>query len=188
MRTMGMLTLVFLAGCAYIDQNLRVSPHLSVLESNIGQGTKVALRVLDDRSEQLIGRRGASGFELAKISTDQDLVELLRDTFIDGVRKKGFEVVGSDDSDARLRIELRSLSYKTVTGFWTVGNVGEAAVKVIASQSSGKTYEKTYRSQHEVRTAFIGSQETNAEVVNGALSDVLSKVFADAELWNFLVQ
>ena len=189
MKKIGMLVLVFLAGCAYIDQNLRVSPQLTVLEANIGQDKKVALRVVDDRSEQLIGRRaGGYGYGMAKITTDQDLAEILRNAFIKGLRKKGFEPVEMNDPGVSLRVELRSLAYDTSMGFWTGGNIGNAAIKIIASQPSGKTYEKTYRGQREVQTVFIGSQETNTDVVNGALSDVLGNVFSDRELLDFLTQ
>ena len=179
----------FLGGCALINQNLRVEPQFSVMQSNIGQGKKVALRVVDDREEQLIGHRVTGyGSKAAKIETKQDLVELLKDSFIKGMRAKGFESAEDSSSDTSLKVELRSLTYDATMGFWTGGNIGKAAVKIIATQASGKTYEKVYRSEKEIRTAFIGSQETNAKVINGALSDVLDKIFSDTELWEFLVK
>jgi len=184
-----LLCVLSLGGCAYIDQNLRVEPQLTVLQSNVGNGKKVALRVVDDREKQLIGKRADGyGFAAAKISTEQDLAALLKNSFMEGMHKKGFEPVGDNDSNILLKVTLRSLSYDASRGLWTAGNIGEATVRIMASQVSGKTFEKTYRSQKEIRTAFIGSQETNAKVVNGALNDVLDKIFADEELWRFLAQ
>lgn len=176
------------SGCAYIDQNLRVNPQLIVLQSDVGRGKEVALRVVDDREDPLIGKRGYPVYGSAKISTDQDLAEVLRSVFVDGMRRKGFQPVGGNDSDISLKVELRSLAYDTSMGIWTGGNIGKAAVKVVALQPSGRTYENTYRSQKEIRTVFIGSQETNTTVINDALNDVLNQIFADTELWNFLTQ
>jgi uncharacterized lipoprotein YajG len=157
------------------------------MQSNIGQGKKVALRVVDDREEQLIGHRVTGhGSKAAKIETKQDLVKLLKDSFIQGMRAKGFEPVEDSSSDISLKVELRSLTYDVTIGFWTSGNIGKATVKIIATNTSGKTYEKIYHSEKEIRTAFIGSQETNAKVINGALSDVLEKIFSDTGLWEFL--
>lgn len=182
------LLILSLGGCAYIDQNLRVTPQVSIAQENIGQGKKVALSVVDDRDEQLIGKRGIQFFPGGKISTDQDLVEVIRDAFIEGLHNKGFELAGENESNLLVKAELRSLAYTTVMGLWTGGNVGIAVVKVIANQPSGKTYEKTYRSQKQIRSVFVGSQETNAKVVNQALADALNKVFEDKELLKFLAQ
>jgi len=80
-NTLKFLTIIFLAaGCAYIDQNLKVAPQHSIAQENIGKGQKVVLRVVDDRDEQLIGKRkNGYGMDGAKISTDQDLVGFLKD-------------------------------------------------------------------------------------------------------------
>lgn len=177
-----------LAGCAYIDQNLRVDPQINVVDENIGKGKKIAVRTLDERSEQLIGKRGVQFFPGGKISNNQDLAEVLKNVVLLGLRKKGFEPVGDNESDLLMKTELRSLSYNTSMGLWTGGNIGTAMVKVIATQPSGKTYEKTYRSEKVIRTAFIGSQETNAKVVNESLNEALKKVFEDKDLMQFLTQ
>lgn len=179
---------LLVSGCAYIDQTLRIAPQVNVEEANIGQGKQVALRVVDDRDEQLIGKRGVQYFPGGKISNEQDLAEVLKSALIEGLRKKGFKPVGDNESDHLMKAELRSLTYTTSMGFWTGGNIGTAVVKIIATQPSGKAYERTYRSQKEIRTAFVGSQETNSRVVNEALSEAVSKVFEDRVLLEFLAQ
>ncbi len=191
------LLMLSMTGCAFIDQQLRVEPHLTVVPSNIGEGKQVALRVIDDRQEQLIGKRGYHSGTYggvyggltggAKISTDQDLAEVIRAVVRDGLRQKGFEPVDDNRADRSLKVELRALAYDTSVGLMTGGNLGKASVKVLASRS-GATYEKTYHSQQEIRTFFVASQETNAHVINAALSEALDKLFADADLWNFFIQ
>jgi uncharacterized lipoprotein YajG len=191
MKSMGLvilLLIISLGGCAYIDQNLRIDPQFTVSSEGIGNGKKIALRVIDDRDKQLIGKRGVQYMPGGKITTKQDLVDVLKGALSDGLRKKGFEPVGVNDSPLSMKGELRSLEYTTSMGLWTGGNIGTAVVKIIATDPSGKTYERTYRSEKEIRTAFVGSQETNAKVVNEALSDTIKKVFEDKELLQFLAQ
>ncbi|MDD4899783.1 MAG: YajG family lipoprotein [Candidatus Omnitrophica bacterium] len=189
LKKIGLLLLILsLGGCAYIDQNLCIEPQLQVADANIGQGKKVVLKVIDDRDEQLIGKRGNQFVPGGKISTKQDLAEILEKSMVDGLRKKGFDPVKNDELGNSLKVELRSLEYNTSMGLWTGGNIGTSVVKITATQPSGKNYEKTYRSQKEIRTAFVGSQETNAKVINGALANTLDKVFEDRELLDFLAE
>ena len=143
------------------------------------------LGVVDDRGEQIIGSRGYYGFG-AKITTDQDLEELLRDIISRGLYQKGFEPVNPDESKTTLKIELRVLEYKTAMGLWTGGNIGTAAVKAIVTLPSGKGYEKSYRSQKDVRTLWASRQETNARVINEALTEVINKMFEDQNLLEIL--
>ena len=184
---LGCIVLIF--GCGYIDQNLMVAPQVSVTKNNIGKGKKIALRIVDDRDDQLIGHRvGDYGMKGAKISTGQDLVEILRNSFVENLKNIGFEPVGENDDATILRVELRSLSYDTAMGLWTGGNIGKSIIKIVGTNSANKTYEKSYHGQKEIRTVFVGSQETNAKVVNEALAETLNKIFEDRDLWNFLVQ
>jgi len=133
-------------GCAYIDQNLKVDSEINIPSSEIGAGKEVGLSVLDDRSEQMIGRRvDGYGFKAAKITSSQDLAEILRKCVSYGLKKNGFVPVEKDGSPTSMRVELRALAYDTSMGLWTEGNIGESTIKVIAANPQGKTYEKTYR-------------------------------------------
>lgn len=188
-RNIVLLLLFFssISGCAYIDQNLKVDPQFSIVPSQLGAGTKVSLLVLDERSDQLIGRRANGyGFASAKIETDQDLTEVLRESISKGLVKKGFVPVGKDGSPTFMRVELRVLAYDTAVGLWTAGNIGKSTIKVAATSPAGKTYEKTYHGKKEVRTCFIGSQETNSKVINYAFDAAIENIFKDEELMKFL--
>ena len=87
-----------------------------------------------------------------------------------------------------MRVELRALSYQAVEGMWTGGNVGSALIKVVATNRAGQTYEKSYRGKQEVRSAFIGTQEINAQVVNGAVTEAVEQLFQDEELLTCLAE
>jgi uncharacterized lipoprotein YajG len=174
------------SGCAYINQDLKVKPDTSISESDIGGGKKITLKVVDEREDQIIGkRRDGYGMNGATITTKQDMVEILSNIIVGGLARKNFSV-SSEQVPTVLKIELRVLSYDTSMGLWTGGNIGKSALKVIATAENGQVYEKMYRGQREIRTAFIGSQETNSNVVNGALSDAVDNLFKDDELLRFL--
>lgn len=180
--------LISISGCAYIDQNLKLEPQLAIAPSQVGAGTKIGLQVLDERSEQLVGKRmNGYGFATAKISNNQDLVGILTDSITKGLAKKGFLPVKKDDSSTSMRVELRVLQYDTAMGLWTGGNIGKATIKVVATSPLGKTYEKSYHGQKEIRTCFVGSQETNSKVVNCAFDSAIENIFKDDELINFLL-
>ncbi len=184
------LVSILMAGCAYIDQNLQVAPSVAVNKSDIGKGKKIALRIVDDREDETIGNRGTGyyGMKGAKITTSQDLVEVLRNSFVDNLKNIGFQAVGENEANTLLRVELRALSYDTSTGLWAGANIGKSTIKIIATDPVNKVYEKSYHSQKEVKTVFVGSQETNSKVINESLTETLTKIFADQELWNFLAK
>jgi|CXWL01.1.fsa_nt_gi uncharacterized lipoprotein len=189
LKNVMVIFLILLAGCAYIDQSLKVNPTVSIAPSDIGGGKQISVQIIDDREEQFIGKRvNGYGMSGAKITTDQDLVETLKEPIYSGLTKKGFAPVNSEDILPRLRTELRSLSYDTATGLWTAGNIGKTTIKIIATNTSGKTFEKTYRGQKEIRTVFIGSQETNSKVVNEAFGDAIGKIFNDEDMLKFLAE
>ncbi len=176
-------------GCAYIDQNVKVNPTISLAKSDIGKGKKVSVQIIDDREEQIIGkRRDGYGLAGAKITTDQDLVEVLKVPIFEGLSAKGFLPTQELDNTIALKVELRSLAYDNAVGLWTGGNIGKATIKVVATNAVGKTYEKNYRGQKEIRTFFVGSQETNAKVINGAFEEAILRMFEDEELLKFLNQ
>lgn len=187
-KYLGLILCIFLLGsCAFIDQNLKVNPTVNYVSSTVGNGKKVGVRVVDERTDQFIGKRMTGyGYGAAKITTDQDLVAVLKDAILRGLQAKGFETTEFDQSPANARVELRSLQYDASIGLWTGGNIGKAAIKIVATNSLGKTYEMTYRGQKEIRTAFVGSQETNTNVVNGALTEAIEEIFLDEKLLNFL--
>ncbi len=124
----------------------------------------------------------------AKITTSQDVVELFSNAIKQGLRQKGFEPIPFEDGrPTDLRVEIRTLDYDVSMGLWTGSNLAKASIKVLA-HNAGKTYEKVYRGQGEIRTMWVASQETNAKIINAAVSEVLNKMFADQELLAFLAR
>lgn len=60
-----------------------------------------------------------------------------------------------------------------------------AAMKAIAAKPGG-TYEKMYISDKERRVLFVPGAEKNQQDLNNGVSSVLSELFADSDLFQFL--
>jgi uncharacterized lipoprotein YajG len=161
---------------------------VNIASSNIGNGKEVALRVLDEREDSGIGKRGTGMIQGARITTEEDIVQLFSDQITEGLKQNSFNVIPySDQAPVILKVEIRNLDYDSSAGFWTIGNVAKSSLKVLVS-ANGKTYEKMYRSEEEIRTAFVASQKTNSKIINSSVSQVLGEMFADEELLKFLAQ
>lgn len=114
--------------------------------------------------------------------------ELYTDAIQQGLRQKGFEPVPSRGGEPTvMRVEIRSLDYDVSAGLWTAGNHAKSSVKVVANNGD-QNYERMYRGQSEIRTAFVASQETNSKIINAAISEVLNRMFEDKELLEFLAR
>jgi uncharacterized lipoprotein YajG len=178
-RVVALFAGVVLTGCTFIDQKVEIQPQLDgPLGGNLGNGKQVGLRVVDEREDFVLGKRGTGMVEGAKITTEQDVRQLFADSIAQGLRQSGFlPILELEGAPTAVRVEIRSLQYDVSMGLWTGSNMGKASIKVLAN-NAGKTYGHVYRGQKEIRTMWVASQETNAKIINGAVSDVLRNMFA----------
>lgn len=179
--------LIFMSGCAFMEQKVEFAPQVDVQESKIGAGKKVALEISDERDGQVLGRRGTAYGMAAKIKTTQDIKELFATEITKGLEKKGFVPVADSDKAARkLKIEIRLLQYEASTGFWTLGSEAKTTLKAVA-QNDGKIYEQLYRiGSGEKRTVFVPTANSNSQLLNESVSNAISEVFRDNKLISFL--
>src|SRR4051794_29347995 len=102
-------SLALLAGCALVPQKVTITPRLQVPASHLGNGTTVALKVLDSRRTLRIGYRGLDS-KLAEITTEQDLASVFQAKITEGLTQQGFKVVSLSQEPARLlKVEIRTL-------------------------------------------------------------------------------
>ncbi|GMU69287.1 MAG: hypothetical protein AMXMBFR59_42840 [Rhodanobacteraceae bacterium] len=170
---------VLASGCAFNPQVAQIDPTLEVASGDIGKGTTVAFRVVDERDSKSIGNRGAAFGKGAKITTTQDVAALVHQKIAEGLGKKGFAITDfREDASPRLTVELRSLEYDTSIGFWTGGVQIVAALKGVAMRD-GKAYERMYRYDNEKRVVVVPTAGKNDEMLNAALTDVMAQFFDD---------
>lgn len=179
---MLMLIGLGLSACAYTPQTAVISPEVNLVESNEGHGASVVVKVVDERSDKVLGHRGSATFKGAEITTNQDIESLIREEILRGLAKKGFNPIKcSSDSKPNLKVEIRLIEYSTSTGFWTGGIHTKAALKAIANVN-GKTYENIYRVDNEKRVVVVPTASANQKYLNELVTDILSKLFQDDEL------
>jgi uncharacterized lipoprotein YajG len=182
----GVAVAIAVSGCAFNPQKASLAPVVNVAESNIGNGATVGFRVVDERVNKSLGRRGTAYGAAAEITTDQDVAALVQEKVKEGLTRKGFTVVDfSAPANASLTLELRALEYSTSQGFWTGGVNVDGAIKAIAARP-GDSYERMYRADSEHRVVVVPTAGKNSEWINSALSELLGQVFEDVGLFRFL--
>jgi uncharacterized lipoprotein YajG len=179
-------SLALLMGCAFTPQKAALAPTVNVMQSSEGQGTTVAVRVVDERPSKSLGRRGTAYGAAAEITSEQDVATVVYAQIADGLKKKGFTVVDyKTDADPTLSIELRLLEYSTSQGFWTGGVQVQGAMKAVAKRK-GKEYEQMYRIDNKERVVVVPTAKTNEGWINAALGEIIGQLFNDKGLFGFL--
>lgn len=190
------LASLMLGACAFTPQTADLNPTLHLTQSNIGKGTEISVRVVDERTQKILGHRGSAFMKGAKITTDQDIPGLFHGKIMEALAAQGFAPVAYDEErPLQLRVDIRNLEYYTSTGFWSGGIHTNAAVKATATLTSSlvsvkgsKKFEKVYISEGEKRVLFVPGAGSNERELNSAIAGVLEKMVGDQELLSFLVR
>ena len=182
MKTVALFVLpLLLSGCAFSPQSARIRPIASVAESNVGKGVVVAVRVVDERPDQAIGKRGAGGVG-ADIVPSNQIEVAVQELLVSSLKKRGFSVVDSNVSaQAKLGVEVRFLQYSVSQGLWSGGINIKVAIKATAS-NGGQIYEQLYRNDKEERVQFIPAAQTNENWINESLSKCIQDLLDDTAL------
>lgn len=183
-----MLSQLFLVGCAFNPQQVELTPQVAVAASNQGKSIALGIKVLDERSSNALGHRGAGpGWgDAAEITLKQDLAVTAHQQVVSGFTSKGF-VPGDFNSvqGPKLSVEIRELEYTTSQGFWTGGVHVKGALKAVATKG-GASYDRLYRVEKEERVIVSPTAESNQALINTAFSELLAQLFADEKLIAFL--
>ncbi len=173
-----------LAACAYTPHNVAVSAAAPTISSGIGENVTTRLIVLDDRDDITIGQRAVGGMG-ADISATNLLEAVTRETRR-GLEAQGFNVVGENEAAAsELEVRLRAFKYYIESGFWTGAENISAVLGVEAIRDDSK-YRKVYRSSDEKRIMAISSGDRIDDLMNKALTAVLTQMMQDTKLMSTL--
>ncbi|MHB1944300.1 YajG family lipoprotein [Metallibacterium sp.] len=180
------LAVALLSGCAFNAQTVNLRPTVPNVHSTIGQGVSVAVRVFDERASKSLGHRGGAEGAAAEITTNSNVAALVAEQVTRALQDKGFTVLGPNaNGNAKLTVDIRLLQYSTSVGFWTGGIEIQATLEAKA-EKAGKKYEKMYRVKNEQRAIIVPTADKNAEWINQALGDVITKLVSDQKLLTFL--
>jgi uncharacterized lipoprotein YajG len=177
-----------LTGCAFVPEDIKLQPKPDYSHSHIGQGKKVALRIMDTRPSSAVGGRASGYGPAAKINLDStQMVASVRQALSRGLRANDFKVVGGNQpANARLKVRVSAIQYKQRAGFWT-GHIDiNSSIEGEASKSNNRSYDKIYRYNSTKDVIFTPTEGGDNKNINRAVSQSLSKLLADKKLLRFL--
>ena len=191
MKWKSMLPVLLAAGiqgCALTPQNLHLDPTIEFSGESTTLNTLVGLSVVDARSSKTLGEVGDPNKEMVPVTLDEDFVPLLTELVSEGLEKRGFSVVPESEAMTRsLVIEISSLvlnSEKTPFNFQT-----ELKAEVTASaHNANEQYERRYYVRSYQETAGPPYKKHSNQLVNEAVSQALSDMLADDNLFKMLAR
>jgi uncharacterized lipoprotein len=154
----------------------------------------VQVTVVDERPSKTLGQRGARNIG-ASLTVEGELSTIIQSTIQSGLEQQGFKISDNGfsniteasrnlnhDEASNLKIEIRSLDYKVISGFFSGTIRSECAVKAICKSRSGKEYEKLYNGLFEQPALVIATADENNRYVSAAVSDAIDKLLNDDKL------
>lgn len=175
------------AGCAFVSQNVRLTPKPELTPANLGQGAPVVVRVVDSRPSTRIGYRGMDS-KLADITTEDNVPGVVQKAIMDGLKLKGFTAAPFEGqpSSRLLRVELKALDYSTDIDFLK-GSV-QTKAELQAYFRSGETlYSKIYKGEVKQPSMEAPRAKVNEMLINKALTEALEQMLEDRNLTQAMV-
>jgi uncharacterized lipoprotein len=186
-RSSVLVLFALLAACALSPQTVNIRPDLDMSQANaIGQGTRITLQVIDNRSSLVIGSRGGVYADTSTISTRSDISTPIRGELVPGLRALGYEVVDAGQAaKADLRVLVDAIEYKAVGGRVLTDIETAATVRAVAKVGN-REFTGRYRGTQTKEVLRKPTPEDNDELINAAVSRVLERMLTDRELLEFM--
>lgn len=177
-----------LAGCGVPAQTVSLAPEAKVAMTNVGHGKTVALRVVDTRTDKVLGYRDMDRSKTAPLTVEGDLNAVVGQATSKALNELGFAPVAYKEGAPRsLTVTIRELGYRAESQNVTkkVAVKCVLAVKAINGQAS---YEGAFPVSQEKEVVMTPNEDDNARLVNAVLSESLTMLMADPELTRFLAR
>ncbi|MBI2993898.1 MAG: hypothetical protein HYY48_06955 [Gammaproteobacteria bacterium] len=175
----------WLCACALSPQTVRINPVLDVSQlASRGQGTTIALNVIDARAGKTVGYRGGV-YATASISTDAGMAAAVRTEIARAFGQLGYRVVEPGaDAGIALEVEIAELGYAVTEDRVTRTVATVAAVRARATSGS-ITRTGDYRDRRTKEVLKAPSESENEALLNDVLSASLQRLVADPDLLKF---
>ena len=181
----SVLTVALLTGCAFTPQAVEVQPKIYVPEMSTGKGRVVYVNVVDERSRQTLGTRGAGMG--AELTIKGNLRSIISSSISGGLARQGFAPTPEIVAGAReLRVEIRELDYEVKTGFWAGSLRTQCNLKGFCKQGAAALYENHHQGVFQSSIQVVQSEERNNQFVSDAVSRALDSLLADEKLMGCL--
>lgn len=126
--TWAVLVSALVSGCAFTPETIRILPTFEAAPEPGAERVEVQLQVADLRAEpsDVVARKiNGFGMQLAKISSDKPIVEVLTSAATSALTARGYRVTTT--GPLALTLELLVFSHEFRTGFWS----GKSEARVI---------------------------------------------------------
>ncbi len=189
-RIIPLAIVLIFSGCAFAPQAVLLKPDVNIRSGNIGSNKPIILNVIDERTKTTLGTRAPNLG--ADLTIEGDIVETVSDSLSKGLLAQGFQITKSSDEGTtkpkELRVELRSLEYRVIRGFFSGTLKTESAMKGICIVDLLRPYEKLYRGAHEESIQIVQTEASNNKYINIALSHTINNLLSDSSLLKCLAK
>ena len=182
----ALVSFLGLNSCAFLPQKVNIAPAIEIQQSTIGKGKEITVVVRDERDDLTLGYRQSGFGRGSKITSSQDVREIVEDKIIQGLSAKGFAPVLTKSAGVQLlEVEIRKIEYIGSSGFFTFGIHTKATFNAI-TQTPHEKFEKVYRTEKENRWFITPPASTNAKYINETIAEAIQKICEDEALLSAL--
>jgi uncharacterized lipoprotein YajG len=180
-------------GCAATSEYITPNPAVQQNVNSVGHGKRVAVNVVDERTEQDVGLR-ASDYGVVRILLASNSMDAINDAASTALAARGFKPVNYDDyphEATTLIITLTRLSDEVIPPVF--GNAAAGSTLLNSTMQvrvvrAGSTYQQSYRADLNVNLPFADSKERDQKIVSQVLSKNINRIFFDRNLMAFLAK
>jgi uncharacterized lipoprotein YajG len=192
MKKIFLITLLSLAiSCTHQNQKIDIGFHFELEKSNIANGTRVALKVFDDRVNKTILGSKKFGDEKIEITANQNLTDFFYKEISKNLTAKGFLTAKSFNLDKVniVEIHIETLKYKAARHFPLGKSEAHSVIRVIVRAVGAKSeFTKNYTLDLTDKHFIAPLASTDAQTINSLLQETITDITEDSAFLKSLIQ
>ena len=178
----------FTQGCALKPQNVELDPEVGYAGEVVPAEILVGFSVADGLATTKLGEINDAHQVKVDVTVDKNFVPVLSDRLAAGIEKRGFMVAPDNPSVNRtLTVKVNNLTFNSTKTPLAFRTELETEVVAVALTDSG-LYERAYVVRTYQDTAGPPYEKQSAMLINKAISQALTAVLNDDELFDMLTR
>ncbi len=173
------------SSCTHLDQKISFDFDFDNEKQNIGRGIGIDILVSDERGTDQIGTKEFSSEEKIKISSKDNLAEILRQKVTENLYSRGFKK-GWDNT---IEIHVLKLKYNAKSEFFIGKSKAEAVIKaVVVNNRNGASLTKNLSSSLDGKHFIRPLESTDKSSINSLIKEIVQNILEDEEIIKRLTQ
>ncbi len=170
------LSILIFASCSFHDQQVTLNFELKDQVSNIGNGSKIDVMVIDEREKHdLVGRKKISSTTEINIEVNKDLSIYLQKKIKQNLMRRGFV----EGKDKIVEIHIDRLFYNAKAGFIGKSTIEASIRTVIIDTKTNSKFTKDYGESWSNKHFIMPLASTDHEIINQLLHSVVQDILSD---------